>query len=56
MVNTVQVNVDQWRDFHPLNDHITKLKNFTKFSLFPFSLHLMFDQTFSNLIVCLMIS
>ena len=35
--------------------------NFTKgeiheFSAFPFSLHLIFDQTLSNLIVCLMIS
>ena len=58
MVNTVQVN---GHDFHLLVDHMTKLQNFTKgeireFSEFPFSLHLMFDQTLSNLIVCLMVS
>ena len=38
-----------------------ELNNFTKgeiheFSVFPFSLQLMFDQTLSNLIVCLIIS
>ena len=27
-----------------------------EFSAFPFSIHLMFDQTLSNLIVCLMMS
>ena len=61
MVNTVWVNADHGHDFHPLADHITKLRNFTKgktrnFSAFPFSLHLMFDQALSNLIVHLMIS
>ena len=60
MVNTVQVNADHGHDFHPLADHMTKLNIFTKgdfreFSAFPFSLHLMFDQTLSNLTVCLMI-
>ena len=44
-------------DFHPHANHMSKLKNFTKgeiheFSAFPFSLHLMFDQTFSSLTVC----
>ena len=27
MVNTVQVNADHGRDFNPLADHMTKLKN-----------------------------
>ena len=49
------------REFHSLADHMTMLKNFTKdeireFSAFPFSLHLMFDETLSNLIICLVIS
>ena len=40
---------------------MTKLRNFTKgeiceFSAFPFLFDLMFDQTLSNLIVCLTIS
>ena len=61
MVNTLRVNADHGRDFHLLTDYMTKLQNFTKseiyeFSAFPFPLHLMFDQTLSNLIVCLMIS
>ena len=61
MVNTVRVNTDHEHDFHPLGDHMTKLQNFTKgeiqkFSAFPMSLHLLFDQTLSDLIVCLMIS
>ena len=30
MVNTVWVNADHVRDFHPLTDHMTKLQNFTK--------------------------
>ena len=30
MRNTVRVNADNERDFHPLADHMTKLKNFTK--------------------------
>ena len=59
MANTVRVNADHGRDFHPLADHRTKLRNFTKgeireFSAFPFSLYLTLDQTLSNLIVCLM--
>ena len=35
-----------------------ELRNFIKgeFSAFPFSIHLLFDKTLSNLIVCLMIS
>ena len=61
MVNTLRVNANHGRDFHPLADHMPKLRNFTKgeireFSAFPCSLHLMFDQTLSNLIVCLIIS
>ena len=59
MVNTVRVNVNQERDFHPLADHMTKLRNCTKGEIFhrPFSLQLMFDETLSNyLIVCLVIS
>ena len=57
MIHTVLVNADHGRDFH----QITKLRNFTKqehrdFSAFRFSLHLMLQQAFSNLIVCLMIS
>ena len=48
-------------DFHHLTDHMTMLQTFNKgeiceFLAFPFSLHLMFDQTLSNAIVCLMIS
>ena len=30
MVNTVRANADQGRDFNPLADHMTKLRNFTK--------------------------
>ena len=61
MVNKVRVIADHGNDFNPLADHMTKLKNFTKgenrdFSAFRFSLHLMLEQTLSNLIVCLMIS
>ena len=42
-------------------DHMTKLHNFSKgeireFSEFSFSLQLMLRQTFSNFLVCLMIS
>ena len=56
MVNMWGVNADHEHDFHPLVDHMTKLKNFTKaeiceLSAFPCSLHLLFDQTLSNLIV-----
>ena len=60
MVNTVRVSADHGRDLRPLVDHVTKLTNFRweirEFSAFPFSLQLMFDQTLSNLILCLMIS
>ena len=46
MVKTVWVNADYGRDFNPLTDHMTKLRNFTKeenryFSAFTFSLQLM---------------
>ena len=30
MVNTMWVNADSGRDFHPLADHMTKLQHFTK--------------------------
>ena len=55
MVNTVWVNADHGRNFHPLADHMTKLRNFIKgkireFSAFPFSLHLMFNETLRNVI------
>ena len=64
MVNTIRVNADHRRDFHPhasILDHMTNLQTFTKgdsreISAFPFSPQLMFDQTLINLIVCLMIS
>ena len=47
------VNADHGRDFHPLADHMTKLQYFTmaEFSVFSFSLDLIFHQTLSNLIV-----
>ena len=61
MVSTVCVNADHGHDLHPLADHMTKLRNFTKeenldFSAFRFSLQLMLGQALINLIVCLMIS
>ena len=42
MANTVWVSADLGRDLHPLADHMTKLRNFTKeenrdFSAFHFS-------------------
>ena len=55
MVNTVWVNADHGRDFHPLADHMTKLRNFTKEEII-FSLQLMLEKALTNLIVCLMIS
>ena len=60
MVDTVRVNVDQGRDLHPLADHMTKLRNFTKeenryFSTFQVS-QFSLEQALTNLIVCLMIS
>ena len=56
MVNTVWVKADHGRDFHPVADHMTKLRNFTKeenrdFSAFRFSLRLMLEQALTNLIV-----
>ena len=61
MVSTVWVNANHGRDLHPLVDHVTKLRNFTKretreFLAFLFSLYLMFNQILSDLIVCLVIS
>ena len=61
MVNTVWVNADEERVFHPLADHMTKLRHFTKeenrdFSAILFSFQLMLEQALSNLIVCLIIS
>ena len=49
MVNIVWVIADQGRDFHPIANHMTKLKNFTKeencdFSTILFSLMLMLKQ------------
>ena len=40
MVNTVRVNADHGRDFHPLADHLTKLKKFTKGEIHEFSFSL----------------
>ena len=37
MVNTVRVNADHGRDFHPLVDHMTKLRNFTNDKIRKFS-------------------
>ena len=59
MVNAVWVNADHGRDFHPLANHMTNLRNFTKeencdFSAILFSLQLTLEQ--ANLIICLMIS
>ena len=56
MVSTVWINADHGRDFHPLADHTTQLKNFTKeenldFSAFRFSHQLMVEQALTNLIV-----
>ena len=53
MVNTVWVNSNHGRNFHPLADHMTKLQNFTKeenrdFSAFRFSLPLMLEQALTN--------
>ena len=61
MINTLRLNTDYGSDFHPLADHMTKLRNFTKgeireFSEFTFLLQLMIDQQFGNLIISLMIS
>ena len=61
MVNTVWVNADHGRDFHPHANHMSKLRNFTKeenrdFSAFQLSRQLMLEEALTNLIVCLMIS
>ena len=61
MVNIAWVKTDHGRDLHPLADHMTKLRNFTKeenrnFSAFRFSLQLMHEEAFTNFIVRLMIS
>ena len=37
MVSTVWVNADHVRDLHPLANHITQLKHFTKGEFFEFS-------------------
>ena len=37
MVNAVRVNADHGRYFHPLADHVTKLRNFTKGENYDFS-------------------
>ena len=60
MLTTVWVNADHGRDLHPLADHMTKLRNFTKeenrdFLAFRFSLQLILEQAITDLIVCLMI-
>ena len=60
MVNIVRVNAEHGRDIRPLAHHRTKLRKFNKgeidSSAFPFSLQLIFEETLSNLRVCLMIS
>ena len=57
MVNTLRINADHGRDFYLLADHMTFPKGENReFSAFPLSRQLMFDQTLSNAIVCLMIS
>ena len=55
------VNADHGRDLYLLAHHMTKLQNYTMeqsrdFSAFRFSLEQMFEQTLTNLIVCLMVS
>ena len=37
MVNTMRVNADHGRDFYPLADYMTKLRNFTKGEIREFS-------------------
>ena len=54
------VTADHVRDLHPLDNHMTKLRNVTKekncdFSAFRFSLQLMLEQALTNLVVWLMI-
>ena len=51
------VNASHGCDFHPLANHMTKLKKLPRVSFQRFYFQLtMFDQAISNLIVCLMIS
>ena len=55
------MHADHGRHFHPLANHMIKLRNFSKeenhdFSAILFSLQLMLEQALTNLIVCLMIS
>ena len=50
MENILRVSADHGREFHPLADHMTKLRKGKncELSAFPFSLQLMFDQTFKH--------
>ena len=53
MVNTVWVNTNHGCNLHPLADHMTKLRNFTKeenhdFSAFRFSFQLMLEHASIN--------
>ena len=59
MVNTLRVNAENGRHFDHLADDITKLRYFTRGEIrqfSSFSFQLMFNQTLSNLKVCLIIS
>ena len=52
-VDSVWVNADHGRDFHPLADHMTKLKKITKeenrdFAAFRFSIQFMLEQALTN--------
>ena len=51
MVNSVRVNDNHGRDFHPLADHIPTLKKKVTFSVSTVTY-----QILNHLIVCLMIS
>ena len=50
MVNTAWVNANHGRDFHPLADHMTKLRNFTKEESHDFSAILFLLQLMLGLI------
>ena len=54
MVNSLPVNSDHRRDFHPLADQVTKCHQ--GYSASPFSFQLVFHQIVTNLIVFLTIS
>ena len=61
MVNTIRMYDDHGRDFHPLTDHMTMLRNYSKgeipdFSAFEILHQLMFDEMLSNLKGYLIIS